>query len=1164
MKAWMPYRPWMISLLIAVCLLVGDVAPAVMAQQDESKTPPPASQPNAAIPDTVPGVQAAIEQLEKQIADLESEADKLVSVNDQEKRQAIRKQIKTLRFQIKILQNRMDQLQQTESQAGAIAVREKYREKIRAYEAQKAAVRREIIAQFEANLARNPNSRVAPDILWRLANLYFEEAHANYLEAWDRYEKEADQLYHQGATDVVPEEPKRNYERSVEILGRILKDYPAYDQKDQVYYLMAYCLQESNEDDRALQIYDRLIKDTPESAYVPEAYVRMGEIYFERDQFDKAIERYLQLMKYPTSKFYDKALYKLGWSYYKMNDYENSVKYFTQVLEYYKNRSVTSHKRGKVDDLLQESIDYIAISFTESEGQQGGAAALAFMKKLNDQDLGRQILMKVGEVYDERTDYEPARQAYDAYLKAFPLGPEVPDIYSKIAQMYEKESRFEDAVEVYTMIGKALGPDSEWARVNGQRAADLERAAKLRQTSIMAAATFHHEKAQNTSGAEQQAHYQKAIENYQLYLANYPDSDNAYESAFNLAECFMELQQYPQAADQYQKVIDIKKDKELWTNALFNKAKAFELEMEKEGGLPNKEAIEARDKKISEGKGSEQPKGVAIKPQPLSATAGKWIAALEQHVNNLPESDKSPAMLYKIGEIYYLYGDFDNARKYFEDVFAKYPNNEVVAFATYYYIESYKQRDDYQGIIAATQRLPKSGNTGISAEQVQSLTAGATFKIAEQKLRDATSTTPVDTKLVQEAINEYEKGIKENPGDKLADVAMLNIAVAYENHLKDLVRANDAYLRLARDFPKSTHAPEALMRAAYNYQVLIEFDQAAGAYEKFYQQFPDNKDAGNALFNAAALQEDSKRYSSASPLFETYLSKFATETDAAEVAFTIAQIHEKMGDKSGAVAAYENYAKRGNDDAARMSEAYFRWGSIEDESGRWSEAEKRYLQAVAVFVKAHEIDANVEARYASEAQFRIAMHAYDSYKAMVFTGNLNKDTNILKEKAEAFKKLKEYFEQTVTFGNYTWATASLHMIGVINQDFAEALLNAPTPKDLPQEQQDEYLFKLEEIAFPVKNRALEAYKQNVQKGINERLINEWIVKSFLELKKLEPETKEPKFEKVTGRETPSFAFADIDLTLPVIQTPAPTTPPGGTPPAAPAAPPAGGKKEVEE
>ena len=677
-------------------------------------------------------------------------------------------------------------------------------------------------------------------------------------------------------------------------------------------------------------------------------------------------------------------------------------------------------------------------------------------------------------------------------------------------------------------------PGREWSRVNGARKVESERAAKLVQTSIMARATFHHEKAQNSSGAESQAHYLKAIESYELYLANYPEAKGAYETAFNLGECYMEVERYNDAGTQYQIVIQRKQDKELWTSALFNNAKAYEAQVEKEGGLPNKDAL-AEPAKIT-GSASEEPKGVAITPTAMGPSAKSWVEALETHVVNLPESEKSPPMLYKIGEIFYLHGDFATADRYFEQIFGKYPQHEVVQLASYYYTQSAKQTGDFKGLQEKLKVVPAA--SGITDEQKTLMAAGAQFKIAEQIMKEATATDPPDPAKVREAIAEYEKGVAENPGADNAGVAVYNIAVAQENYLNDLVAANEAYMRLAATYPKNSQSKEGLLRAAYNYQILAEFDKSIEAYELFFRTFADDrKAAGDALFNSATLMEESGDYAAALGRYQQYLSEYASDIDAGEVAFVIARLHEKMGDNASAETAYEDCARR-ESDAARLTETYYRWGKLLTARGDAAGAENRYLQSVAVYIKARDAGGTdeVDPRFAAESQFHIAEQHYDDYTAIVFTGNIRRDTELLRLKAEAFKRLKIYYEDIVTFGSYEWATAALHMLGMINQDFSDALLNAPVPEDLEPEQQDEYIFKLEEIAFPIKNRALEAFKQNVNKGINERQVNEWIIKSYVQLKKLEPQAEEPKFESVTSAESPAFAVAPIDLSPPKLPT----------------------------
>ncbi len=1112
--------------------------PAPAATPKPAATPGPATTPApaAAMPNTLQEVDAQIAQVEAQIKQLNDQADKLITASEQEQKKRLRDQIKTLKQQLRILKRRQDQLANATSIQGMREIQDRYRARIQQLENESAQRRHETIARYEAILARDPNSRIAPDVLWRLAYLYFEEAHTAYLNAWDTYESAADQLYRRGNTEAAVQEPKHNYSRTIAILDRLLNQFPNYEKKDDVLYLLAYCLQEMDDNDRALTVYQRIIAETPTSPMVPEALVREGEIYFDRDQFPQAIELYKKVLQFRSSNFYDKALYKLGWSYYKLNNYEQAVKYFTDVLAFYRDHPV---RRGghASEDLRQDAVDYIAISFTESEGSEGARAAIAFLQNFGDRDIARQILSKIGDVYDEQTNYDAARQAYHAYIANFPTAPDLPDVYRRIAVTYEKQQMYEEAVQTYMQIAQQLGPNSAWAQANAGRTTELQEAAGQRQSSMFAAGTYYHEKAQHAAGAEQQAFYKKAIEVYSMFLQNYPDADGAYETAYNLAECYMETKQYELAAQMYQKVIGMKRDKQMWTEALFNNAKAYELMVDEQGGLPNHAALEERTQIEHQGVDTTgQRKTVTIQPVQISAVAKKWVDALLLHVQDLPQAERSPVMLYKVGEIFYLHGDFDNARKYFEQLFQQYPSNPVVQYAAHYYLETYKQREEWTEYRLALGRLPTSGGR-LDSRQFEAVRTGVTFKIAEQLLREATSTTPVDKNKVQLAINEYLSAVQRNPNDPNAGLALYNVAVAYESHLGDVMRANDMFVRMAQSYPKNKYAADALWHAAYNYQVLIEFDKAIDAYRTFARLFPSDKNGGNALLNAGALLEESGRLSEALPPYQDFLNRFSAAAEAPEIAFSVASIYERLGAPDSASGAYEAYARRGADDAGRMIEAYCRWGRIMENRGNWPEAEKRYLQAKAIYQRVRGTTAEFDSQYAAESAFRIAMHGFDAYKRVSYTGNSKKDALVFKQKGELAKTLKAQFEEIITFNNYLWATAALFMVGETLNEFAESALNAPPPRDLPPDKQDEYVFKLEEAVYPFKNAAMEWFKRCLNKGVEQRLMNEWVIKSYVAILKVEADAVEPKFEAVSATNAPV-------MTIPALQPyQAPPAPP---------------------
>lgn len=1109
-------------------------------KKDEGLSIPAPTLASDSLPDTLPMVLQMIEQHKAEIAELEKKANALVSIYENEQREKIRQQISVLERQIALLERRRKQLDDKNLEQDEMAIRAKYVEQIKGLKNQQTAKRREIIQRYEVRLQESPQTGVTTEILWRLANLYFEEAYDLYTEQWETYDREVDVLMNQGRSDVIPQEPMVNYAKSTELLERILETDPEYTRKDQALYLMAYCLQEMNDDDRGLIYYERIIQETPDSHYVPESFVRMGEIYFNRDQFNKAIEQYMRVLEFKESPFYDKALYKLGWCYYKLEDWEQAVNYFTEVLRYYSNKMIAGSKKG--DDLLQESIDYIAISFTETGGADGAAMAMAFINQFQNDEISRQVLWKVGEVYDESTDYPAARQAYKAYEEKFPLSPDIPIVLSKLAHTYEKDSMFTEAAGVYSRIAKTLGPDSTWAKANGDRPEVLDRAAALHQTAILQGATFSHEQAQKDGLPLEEARvlYNQAIEGYSEYLKNYPTSEGAFDTAFYLAECYFNVGRYEEAAAEYRKVVQMKDIKDQlgkqltkqqekdYESALFNTAKAYELMVKAEGGLPNQEAV-AAESDTAEGAEKKQ---VKIIRKRMSKTVRYWIQALEWHVKRLPQSDHSPKMLYKIGEIFYLHGDFDNARKYFRQIFDQYPKDEVAQYAMYYHFETRRQRQEYKEMQEDLANLPTEGPKPYTQEELAVLKAGVTFKKAEQMMAEATAEKKPDLNKVKEAIKQYYDGIAEHPSDEKADLALNNVAVAYENYLLDLHAANEALIRLAQNYPKSELAGKSMLKAAYNYQVLGEFEQAIQVYESMVQSLPQDSGIGDAIYNAAVLSEENKDYRRATNYYQQYLANYVPASERAGIAFSLARAYEEMGDLDAASRAYEQYSGIGGDEPGRMSEAYFRWGKINEQRGLSKQAEERYLQSVAIFNEAHQVNSTLQAKYAAEAQFQLTNRRYEYYRTIVFTGNSRKDAAILNEKAKLFNELKGSYQTILSFGDYYWATAALHMLGMINQNFADMLLEAPMPPELDETQQEEYIFQLEEIAFPVKARAMEAFKQNIEKGIKEHKVNEWISASYDELKKIEPTAVEPKIEMLTNTYSPAFAVYGINPKLP--------------------------------
>jgi len=1113
---------FIMGILILFILII--FIPTSVKSQDAQSASPSATTQAPQVSD----IDKQMEALTAKIKELEDKADQMLSQDQQEEKKKIRQEIKNLKGQLKLLIFQKNAASRLALNSQIDSIRNKYKDQLQSLEAVRDESRRKAIVEYESLLSRNITTSIAPDVKDRLALLYFEEAHSLYLRQYDRYEENLNMLIKQGVTGADVTEPRHDYSRSINLYQEVIDKYPTYPKRDGVLYMLAYCYGEINDSDKALQVYQKLIDESPKSKYSPEAYVRMGEIFFDNNQMDKAIERYSHLLSFPESKFYDKALYKLGWSYYKSNNIPKAVEFFTKVLEYYESRPQRRFRGG--DDLRKESLDYIAISFAEQEDTDGTVQAKAFIKQLKNPKWGEDILYKMGEVFLDRTDYAKARNAYRSILEMDPYNPKSPDIYLKIIDSFEKESDWEGMIAESERLSDLYGPNSEWSRRNASNQIALEKAKKIRQSGIYASATFHHVNANKAREKDQkdvaQKEFAAALESYQKFLKEFPDSPDKYETIWGLAECYYYTDKYNEAADNYKKVAE-NKDGKYYKDALFNVYKAYEEQLKIEGGLPNKLEEAKESASEEEGKGAKK----EIVKKPLSPTAQNLVAALRTHIAAFPNDEATPKMIYKIGEIYYGFGQFAEARVEFEKVVDNYPQHEASQTAAHYLIESYKIDGDFAGLKVASEKLLSKGTftqEGKERDKLVELKSGAAGKIAEQDMKEG---------KYAEGITEYIKMYEENPKSRSGAIALHNAGLAYENKLNKIYEANQLYERLATEIPDDELAPQDLLHAGYNYEKLADFPKAVGVYEKFISFYPNNEKTNDAIYNAGLLKEITSDYSGAISNYHQYLSRAGDAPDAQELALSIAKIYEEQGDTTSAMGAYNDFCSKYKD-AEMLSEAYFKWGKILYTQGNYDEANKRFAQSIAVYKMGSSMG-QIESKYASEAKILMTQPSYDRYKTVRYTGDQKQDAKLMVQKGDMFRELKADYEDVVGMGNLDWALAALYMLGMINKEFADALFQAPQPKDLKPEEQDEYTVKLEDMAFPIKSRAIEAFKTCIDQAATKGVWNEWVEKATDEYKIIKPDAPAPlKFEIYAT--TPGVSIAIPDFVFQKSKQPLPT------------------------
>ena len=156
-------------------------------------------------------------------------------------------------------------------------------------ELQVASKRREQIESLTKIISLSNDKKEMPSLLFRLGELYWEEAKFFFIEA---NRKDDDLIVAMNKNDAAGQQRakaekaqliarSKDYGKlAVEQYTKIVQEYPKFERTDEVLFFLGQYLMENGEDRKALVAYKRLIEKFPKSKYVPDSHLAFGEYYF--------------------------------------------------------------------------------------------------------------------------------------------------------------------------------------------------------------------------------------------------------------------------------------------------------------------------------------------------------------------------------------------------------------------------------------------------------------------------------------------------------------------------------------------------------------------------------------------------------------------------------------------------------------------------------------------------------------------------------------------------------------------------------------------------------------------------------------------------------------------------------------------------------------------
>jgi cellulose synthase operon protein C len=929
-------------------------------------------------------------------------------------------------------------------------------------EAQVTEARREAIKLLEAYLRENPSgsagfrAKEQAEALYKLAELYWEESKEVYLEKMGRYQAAVSACHtDRSECPKVPHRPPTvDLSQAQAVYRQLIDKYPKFRKIDTVIYLYAFSLRDQQKIGESIKYFQIILDKYPRSRYIADAWMAIAEYrFYEQQDYRSSLEAYEKVLKHPKSTLYDLALFKTAWCYWKLGDTTKSAQRFKDVLDLAKKKAGRSEEQQKrAEELQGEALDYLVELFTEDDTKTA-RDAFEFLAQIGGKQYSRKVLKQLADTVFDQTRYERAVEAYRLLIELDPNAADAPDYAGKIVEGYQLLGDIKTAVAEMRKMANDYGARSAWATANHDRPKTVEHARTMAEGLIRTLAKTMHAEAQANEKASKvvdKARYASAAEAYQFYLANFPDAPDAAELRYLRADIlYFKLGKYEDAGREYLAVGKTQPVGKYHKDALLQAMGAFEK---------------------------------VRKPIASSAGAGKreitdsdrlFGEAADLYATLFPNDKEIVTVIYKNGQFFFDYGDYDEAVKRFGLIVERYPDDPNAGAAGDKILQALNKAKDYENIESWARRLKKTKAFAPKDEQARldKLIVGSVMKSGEKYA--ASGDYDKAAAFFLRVPNEY-------PNDGNSPKALNNAAVVYEKEKKQ-DEAVAAYKQLADKYPSASEAPDALFTAARIEENIAYYDKAAGLYEQLATKYPQNAHAADALRSAGVLRQSLGQHDRAIKHYGEYAKRYKDRPDAKDVAFQAAVVREDQKDWRGAAASFAAFSKTYVGDAKTV-EALAREADAHLKSGNDAAAKETAAKALAAY-KQHGKGSDEGSYYAAEARYIQGELAYLEYEKIKIAGKPKQLAKVLEEKAKRLEEAKSIYLDVVTYKSPEWATASLLRIGQGYEAFAKAMRNAPVPKDLKEDEKQMYRDELEKVIVVIEDKAIDAYKSGYARAL---------------------------------------------------------------------------------
>ncbi|MCP4914133.1 MAG: hypothetical protein GY909_13560 [Oligoflexia bacterium] len=268
--------------------------------------------------------------------------------------------------------------------------------------------------------ARNPN------LLLRMAELYLEKARLIKERENYNYLTLSPEQRRSTSKKKFFSKSKKLFVNAQKTCFYILKRFPRFKNKGEVYYILAYNAREFQQPKRALQFFKKANQNARKNSQTQiKSQLLLAEMYYNQKKYSKAANLYSSALRDKNQKWWTKDAFNLAWCYFRIKKKSRAINLMKEV----HSRS----KSGKYVDVSDQVERDLAYFYSDSGRVK---EAIAWFKK-----IGKNIvpsLISMGKYLKNEGKFTSAERTLDEALKYSTTDNEKAKINSELLAIYDK------------------------------------------------------------------------------------------------------------------------------------------------------------------------------------------------------------------------------------------------------------------------------------------------------------------------------------------------------------------------------------------------------------------------------------------------------------------------------------------------------------------------------------------------------------------------------------------------------------------------------------------------------------------------------------------------------------------------------------------------------